>query len=338
MNREVLDAALIAMGQAPGNPNLIYPNTVIQIGIPAKGGYAIPYETARWYTLPHAMLGEKLRFTFTNLHAWSGMWVAGAREIRVGNVGKVPVVGKNVLDMAPTPSGKGYWIFGSDGMVFSYGDAGKYGNKGGTSLPGRIVGGAGTPSGKGYWLLCSNGTVYTFGDAHNYGNFSTSALTGPMVAFRRRSTGDGYWAPSSDITVGVKGAATYFGTGATTIPAGTQIVDMAVKFDNSGYWLLDSNGTVFACGSVLNHGNGDTSHKWVGIESTASGNGYWLAANDGFVAHFGDAVAHGGPPHGTLTGPITGIKRNPQGGGYLQLWHLRVLRQSAQELHLQQSR
>jgi nucleoid-associated protein YgaU len=312
-NRAVLDQALAAHGQPGGNPNLIYAGTVLTIGVPPVGGYAIPYETARWYTLPHALIAEKVRFTFTNLHPWSGMWVAGIRELAVGTVGKVPVVGKSVQDMAPTPTGKGYWIFGSDGAVFAYGDAGNYGNVAGRSIPGKIIGGSGTVTGKGYWLLGSDGTIYPFGDAPNFGHTTTSALTGPLVALRRTSTGRGYWMPSSDATVATAGNATYYGT---TVTAGARIVDMAPNPASTGYWLLDANGTVYACGSVTNHGNGPNTLKWVGIESTFSGNGYWLVTNNGAVYSYGDAVYHGGANNASLTAPITGIKRQPTTNGY----------------------
>ena len=295
------------------NPNLIFAGQVLTIGIPAKGGYAIPYETARWYTLPHAMIGEKLRFTFTNLHPWSGMWVAGIRELAVGTVGKVPVVGKTVQDMAPTPTGKGYWIFGSDGAVFAFGDAKTYGSVAGRSIPGKIIGGAGTASGKGYWLLGSDGSIYPFGDAVNFGRMTTSALTGPLVALRRTSTGRGYWMPSSDGTIGVRGNATYFGT---TVTAGARIVDMAINPTDTGYWQLGTNGTVYTSGSTHNYGNGPPTLKWVGIESTASGNGYWLVDNTGAVYSFGDAVYHGGANNLALVAPVTGIKRMPGTNGY----------------------
>jgi LysM repeat protein len=296
-----------------GNPNLIFPGQVLTIGIGAVGAYALPLETARWYTLPHALNVQKIRFTFTNLHPWSGMWVSGIRELKVGNVGKVPVVGKSVQDIAPTPSGKGYWIIGTDGAVFAYGDAGNYGNLAGRSLPGAIIGGSGTATGKGYWLLGADGSVYTFGDAHNYGRATTSALTGALVAFRRSTDGAGYWMPSADATVAHVGDATYYGT---TVAAGARIVDMAPNPASTGYWLLDANGTVYPCGSVFNYGNGSSAQKWVGIDCTSTGNGYWLVANNGTVSAFGDAVNHGGANNVALVAPITGIKRQPTSNGY----------------------
>ena len=67
--------------------------------------------------------------------------------------------------MATTPSGGGYWIVGSDGGVFSYGDAQFFGSTGGVALNAPIVGITATPTGNGYWLIAQDGGVFSFGDA-----------------------------------------------------------------------------------------------------------------------------------------------------------------------------
>ena len=73
------------------------------------------------------------------------------------------------VEICSTPSGNGYWICGSDGGVFTYGDAGFYGSLGNLDLAAPIVGMTPTPSGQGYWLLGADGGVFTFGDARFYG-------------------------------------------------------------------------------------------------------------------------------------------------------------------------
>lgn len=67
--------------------------------------------------------------------------------------------------MAVTPSGGGYWIVGSDGGVFSYGDAQFFGSMGDKKLNAPVVGITATPSGHGYWLLAQDGGIFAFGDA-----------------------------------------------------------------------------------------------------------------------------------------------------------------------------
>ena len=71
--------------------------------------------------------------------------------------------------VAATPSGDGYWIVGSDGGVFAFGDAEFHGSMGGEQLNEPIVGLTPTPSGGGYWLLGKDGGIFAFGDAEFYG-------------------------------------------------------------------------------------------------------------------------------------------------------------------------
>ncbi len=60
---------------------------------------------------------------------------------------------------------RGYWQTGSDGGIFTFGNAGYYGSTGNIHLNKPIVGMAATPDGKGYWLVASDGGMFTFGDA-----------------------------------------------------------------------------------------------------------------------------------------------------------------------------
>ena len=71
--------------------------------------------------------------------------------------------------IASTSTGKGYWEVGSDGGVFSYGDAAFEGSEGGKPISAPIVGITPTPTDKGYWLLGSDGATYAFGDAQYLG-------------------------------------------------------------------------------------------------------------------------------------------------------------------------
>ena len=77
--------------------------------------------------------------------------------------------GGGAVEICSTPSGNGYWICGSDGGVFTYGDAQFHGSLGNVKLEAPIVGMTPTPTGRGYWLLGQDGGVFTFGDAAFYG-------------------------------------------------------------------------------------------------------------------------------------------------------------------------
>ena len=79
------------------------------------------------------------------------------------------------------PVSKGYWLVGSDGGVFSFGDASYYGSTSGIALNKPIVAAMATPDGKGYWLVGSDGGVFSFGDASYYGSTSGTALNKPIV-------------------------------------------------------------------------------------------------------------------------------------------------------------
>ena len=77
--------------------------------------------------------------------------------------------GGGAVAIRATPSGHGYWVVGSDGGVFTFGDAMFLGSLGDENLAAPIVDMEPTPSGRGYWLLGADGGVFTFGDAGFYG-------------------------------------------------------------------------------------------------------------------------------------------------------------------------
>jgi len=45
-----------------------------------------------------------------------------------------------IVGMAATPTGRGYWLVGSDGGVFAFGDAPFLGAPSGSALHGAVVG------------------------------------------------------------------------------------------------------------------------------------------------------------------------------------------------------
>jgi hypothetical protein len=88
--------------------------------------------------------------------------------------------------MAPTRTGKGYWLVGSDGGIFAYGDAVFYGSVGGAEQKKPIVAITATPFGKGYWLVASDGGVFAYGDARFLGSTGGVHLNQPIVGLARR--------------------------------------------------------------------------------------------------------------------------------------------------------
>ena len=100
-----------------------------------------------------------------------------------------------------TPDGKGYWLVGSDGGIFAFGDAHFYGSMSSKELNAIIVGMAPTADGKGYWLVGSDGGIFAFGDAGYFGSMGGKPLGHPVVAIAADTQSGGYWEVSSDGTV-----------------------------------------------------------------------------------------------------------------------------------------
>jgi ribosomal protein L24E len=100
-----------------------------------------------------------------------------------------------------------------------------------------------------------------------------------------------------------------------TLPA----VGIAATPSHAGYWVVASDGGVFAFGDAKffgSTGNVPLVAPIVGLASTPSGNGYWLVANDGGVFAFGDAHFYGSLGGRPLAAPIAGIAPTSTGAGY----------------------
>ena len=202
-------------------------------------------------------------------------------EVKALNQTPVP----DIVGIAATPDGKGYWLVDRYGCVYSFGDATFYGDPaklnpalpaGGSNsvepLAAPVVGIAATPDGKGYWEVAADGGVFAF-------------PPGNGLFFGSRASGAG--APV--------------------------VVGMAPTADGNGYWIAAANGQVYAYGDAVSYGS-TTQALLAPVESiiaSADGNGYWLFERDGAVESFGDAPYDGGlcNPGGTclaLVRPIVG--------------------------------
>jgi hypothetical protein len=86
------------------------------------------------------------------------------------------------IAMTPTPSGKGYWVLGADGGIFTFGDAGFYGSVPGLGLKVPGVQMRATKSGGGYYVLSERGDVFAFGDAPGMGSPANLGIKGQDLA------------------------------------------------------------------------------------------------------------------------------------------------------------
>jgi hypothetical protein len=196
---------------------------------------------------------------------------------------------------APTPAPPvttsaphGYWLVGSDGGIFSFGSAQFHGSTGDLVLQRQVVGITPTSDDGGYWLDASDGGIFAFGDAGFYGSI-------PGLGIRPAGSGlsDSLNAP---------------------------IVGMVPSSDGQGYFMVGSDGGVFAFGDATYAGScpaiGGCTGAAVAVIPDAAGNGYWLVTKQGYVYTFGDAPTLGsaGPQEGAV--PVTSAVRTPDGVGY----------------------
>ncbi|HWD55693.1 MAG TPA: Ig-like domain-containing protein [Acidimicrobiales bacterium] len=111
-----------------------------------------------------------------------------------------------------------------------------------------------------------------------------------------------------------------------TTPSGTSATGSADEFTyqvdpgtDSSYWLVASDGGIFAFGDAAYYGStGDVplNKPIVGMTPAADGRGYWLVASDGGIFAFGDAGFYGSTGSMHLNAPIVGMAATPDGKGY----------------------
>ncbi|MFT7647421.1 MAG: hypothetical protein ACI8Y4_002170 [Candidatus Poriferisodalaceae bacterium] len=196
-----------------------------------------------------------------------------------------------VVGLAATPSGAGYWMASADGGVFTFGDAAFYGSMGSTTLSRPVVAIAATPSGRGYWLIASDGGIFTFGDATYHGSTGAIQLNQPIVGMAPTASGNGYWLVASDGGIFTFGDASFHGsTGA--IQLNQPIVGMDATPTGNGYWLVASDGGIFTFGDAGYHGSAPgigVTTTFVDLVAAPDGNGYSLVGSNGRVVPFGTA-------------------------------------------------
>ena len=113
----------------------------------------------------------------------------------------------------------GYWLVGSDGGIFSFGTAAFHGSMGATPLQRPVVAITPTLTGNGYWLVASDGGIFSFGDS---------------TVLRLRFPGSGSTRPDPDRRSSLN----------------APIVGMVPTFTGHGYFMVASDGGVFAFGDA----------------------------------------------------------------------------------------
>ncbi|HET9772912.1 MAG TPA: phytase, partial [Acidimicrobiia bacterium] len=209
----------------------------------------------------------------------------------------------------PNNNRSGYWMVGSDGKVFEFGDAKHYGN---IDLgPGaQAVDLEPTPSGNGYWVIDDLGHVFAKGDARHHGDVNRSLLTAAEVVTSLSATksGNGYWIFTSAGRVIPFGDAVFHGD-MSKVKLNGPVLDSIPSASGKGYYMVASDGGIFTFGDAEFKGSmGDKPlNKPVqSLVPDADGIGYWLVASDGGVFAF-EAPFRGSMGGTPLNKPVTGM-------------------------------
>ena len=218
----------------------------------------------------------------------------------------------------PRPSG--YWMVGSDGRVYPFGDAAHLGD----ATP--HLGGAEavdlepTPVFGGYWVVDDAGRVFAFGTARHHGNANTARLAGgeQATSLSATPTGNGYWIFTNRGRAVPFGDAEHFGDMAAVTLNGP-VLDSIPTPSGRGYYMVASDGGIFAFGDARFYGSMGHTPLNAPVQSLVpddDGAGYWLVASDGGVFSF-EAGFRGSMGATRLNMPVTGMV--PFGDGYLMV-------------------
>jgi hypothetical protein len=198
----------------------------------------------------------------------------------------------DAVDLEPTPTGRGYWIVNSAGAVYSFGDAGYLGGSPTLRPFERVTAISGTPSGDGYWLFTSLGRVINYGAAQHYGDMSTTRLNGPVLDSVVTPSGHGYYMVASDGGIFTFGDAAFYGS-MGNVRLNQPVQSLVPDPDGRGYWLVASDGGIFAFESNFYGSMGATRLNRPVTGMVGFGLGYLMVAEDGGIFTFGEAPFKG---------------------------------------------
>ncbi len=147
-----------------------------------------------------------------------------------------------IVAITLTSNNAGCWMTGSDGGVFTHGDAPFYGSMGGKALSAPIVGMTATANDHGYWLVAADGGIFSFGDAKFHGSMGGKALNASIVGMALDPATGGYWEVASD--GGVFSFDAPFHGSMARGPQPNPITAIAASSDGGGYLLMPTDPTV----------------------------------------------------------------------------------------------
>jgi len=236
--------------------------------------------------------------------------------------GATPPAGQPANGPSGAPGRSGYWMLGSEGKVFAFGDAKSLGDAG-SALPAgtKAMHIEPTPDANGYWIVNEDGAVYSFGDAPALGNVNAADL-GPhekVTSLSATPSGKGYWIFTTKGKVFPFGDAQAFGD-LSKMNLNGPVQSSIATASGKGYFMVASDGGVFAFGDAVFRGSMGATKLNQPVQSlvpTRDGLGYWLVASDGGIFAFGSAPFRGSMGSTPLNKPVVGMVR--YGVGYLMV-------------------
>ena len=158
------------------------------------------------------------------------------------------------VESQPSGGTGGYWLLGSDGGVFAYGNAQFLGSMGGKRLNAPVVGMAPTADHGGYWLDASDGGIFSFGDAPFLGSMGGKRLNAPVVGMASTPSGDGYWLVASDGGIFSFGDAGFYGSLPGSAISSTVVATLPTA-DGNGYLVVTADGRAVPYGDAPQFGD-----------------------------------------------------------------------------------
>jgi hypothetical protein len=156
-------------------------------------------------------------------------------------------------------------------------------------------------------------------DSNGTASFTVTDHTSESVTFTATDISDNFPLNGLSVTISFTPTTSSATTSASPGHLNKPLVAMAVTSDGGGYWLVASDGGVFAEGDAAFEGStgGMALNKpIVAMAPTPDGKGYWLVASDGGVFAEGDAPFEGSTGGMALNKPIVAMAPTPDGKGY----------------------
>ncbi len=281
-----------------GEPDLVFAEVLDAGGNPAPDGTLVTFSTS-------GDDDEVLSFDVVGMasHGNDGYWLvnSGGNVLAFGSAlaeGDLTVDAAGepsgeVVGMATTPSGHGYWLAADDGKVYGFGDTnvGVSDTRTGDADP---VVGIAAGDGDGGWVVTTSGRVQAFGSSPNFG----SAMgVGEVIGIVASATGQGYFVFTAAGAVSAFGDAIWRGD-MHSVRLNKPVTGLLPY--GSGYLLVGSDGGIFNfserpfLGSL---GGRPSPVPVLGIIPTPGTQGYWMFNTAGTVFTFGDATNQGDAFH-----------------------------------------